>query len=235
MDTLRRIRTDHGSKKDVEEEISWEQMKPCPAEIETFLDRVLTFKEKLYNKWKKSRKNEPVTPRILVDENRSLANDGDELTRELEDAWFLYTRGEDQIPSRDVGHVLRILGQNPTEDEIVNMVMKANCEWEGFMGFSEFVDVGTEILKCSCNQIDDVKAAFRVFDYNNDGSISKEELKDAMVNFGTRCTDDEFEVMFCEADKNRDGKIDFEEFVMMMLPVTMMTPGQQELTTGYRR
>ena len=33
-------------------------------------------------------------------------------------------QGEEQIPSRDIGHVLRILGQNPTEDEIVNMVMK---------------------------------------------------------------------------------------------------------------
>ena len=38
--------------------------------------------------------------------------------------------------------------------------------------------------------MDDVKAAFRVFDHNNDGSISKDELKEAMVNFGTRCTDE---------------------------------------------
>ena len=30
----------------------------------------------------------------------------------------------------------------------------------------------------------------RVFDHNNDGSISKEELRDAMVNFGTRCTEE---------------------------------------------
>ena len=35
-------------------------------------------------------------------------------------------QGEEQIPSRDIGHVLRILGQNPTEDEIVDMVMKVN-------------------------------------------------------------------------------------------------------------
>ena len=29
-----------------------------------------------------------------------------------------------QISSKEIGHVLRILGQNPTEDEIIEMVMK---------------------------------------------------------------------------------------------------------------
>jgi len=59
-----------------------------------------------------------------------------------------------------------------------------------------------------------------VFDHNNDGSISKEELREAMVNFGTRCTEDDFTSMFAEADKNNDGYIDFDEFVLMMLPST---------------
>lgn len=33
-------------------------------------------------------------------------------------------QGLDQIPSRSVGYILRIIGQNPTEDDIVEMVMK---------------------------------------------------------------------------------------------------------------
>jgi len=132
----------------------------------------------------------------------------------------LYTRGMEQIPSRSVGYVLRILGQNPTEDDIVEMVMKANCEWDGLMSRKDFLLVGIEILKASCDQMDDVKAAFRVFDHNNDGTISKEELKEAMVNFGTRFTEDEFQTMFAEADQNNDELIDFDEFVLMMLPST---------------
>ena len=106
-----------------------------------------------------------------------------------------------------MGYVLRILGQNPTEDDIVEMVMKvgnsetgldifeslndqANCDWEGVMSRDEFIGVGIDILKSSCDQMDDVKAAFRVFDHNNDGTISKDELREAMVNFGTRVTEE---------------------------------------------
>ena len=36
-------------------------------------------------------------------------------------------QGLEEIPCRSVGYVLRILGQNPTEDEIVEMVMKVRA------------------------------------------------------------------------------------------------------------
>ena len=93
-------------------------------------------------------------------------------------------QGVPEIPSRNVGYVLRILGQNPTEDDIVEMVMKvdteivdediskaivqAGCDWEGVMSRNEFIAVGIDILKSSCDHMDDIKSAFRVFDYNNE-------------------------------------------------------------------
>ena len=39
----------------------------------------------------------------------------------------MYFQGAEEIPSKHVGYVLRILGQNPTEDDIVAMVMKVCC------------------------------------------------------------------------------------------------------------
>ena len=35
-------------------------------------------------------------------------------------------QGSNEIPSKQIGYVLRILGQNPTEDDIVEMVMKVD-------------------------------------------------------------------------------------------------------------
>jgi len=216
--TLKMIHKELELEDAVEEDINWEDMKPMQVDpVDMLLERVNSLKDRIYKKFKKSKS----VVEDIVTENKS----GCELTGELEEAWNLYTRGVPEIPSRSVGYVLRILGQNPTEDDIVEMVMKANCDWEGVMSRDEFIGVGIDILKSSCDQMDDVRAAFRVFDHNNDGTISKDELREAMVNFGTRVTEDEFQTMFSEADKNQDGLIDFDEFVMMMLPSTSAAAG----------
>ena len=44
----------------------------------------------------------------------------------------------------------------------INLILpQANCDWEGLMTKKDFLGVSVEILKASCDQMDDVKAAFR--------------------------------------------------------------------------
>lgn len=223
LETLRKLHRElemEDAAEEPDEQVPWQEVFRGPDAIDLWIDRIVSMGTKLAHKLGLTLPRPTEHEVLMSEEPKELKAQGDELTRELEDAWNLYSRGGDEIPCRAIGYVLRILGQNPTEDEIVEMVMKANCDWEGLMTKQDFLGVSVEILKASCDQMDDVKAAFRVFDHNNDGSISKEELREAMVNFGTRCTEDDFTSMFAEADKNNDGYIDFDEFVLMMLPST---------------
>jgi len=221
VETLKQIHTDleldEEGPYDLEAEewvASQQRTNPLSLDFDTLIEKITVFTGKLSKKFKKSK----AAIQEVIPEAGPDAGPKDEMEQELTDAWNLFTRGNEVIPSKHVGYVLRILGQNPTEDEIVAMVMKADCEWDGTMNRKDFLIVGQEILKNSCDQMDDVRAAFRVFDYDKNGSISKEELKEAMVNLGQRCTEEEFALMFAEADKNKNGRIDFDEFVDMMLP-----------------
>ena len=58
---------------------------------------------------------------------------------------------------------------------------------------------------------------FRAFDRNGDGFICKTEFKHCMMQFGDRFTDEEVEELIKEADINKDGKIDYEEFSKIIM------------------
>ena len=54
------------------------------------------------------------------------------------------------------------------------------------------------------------------FHQDGDGSISKEEMKQVMMNLGEKLTDEELDEMIREADIDGDGQVDYNEFVIMM-------------------
>lgn len=64
---------------------------------------------------------------------------------------------------------------------------------------------------------EEIKEAFRVFDKDGNGSISREELRQVMTSLGMKLTAEEEDEMICEADMNGDGEIDYDEFKKMML------------------
>jgi len=145
-------------------------------------------------------------------------NVGNELAQELRAAFELYSKGLESIPCKEIGYILRTLGQNPTEDEIIALICEAGCDWDGNFTCDDFLSVALTSVQSQMNRVDDVKAAFRAFDHNGDGSISRDELRDAMRRFGHTLSKEECDEMFQEADLNRDGIIDWNEFLEMMLP-----------------
>jgi len=146
------------------------------------------------------------------------ANEPELVLKELRTAFELYSKGLNSIPCKEVGYVLRTLGQNPTEDEIIALVCEAGCDWDGNFTCEDFLSVAYSTLQKQISRLDDVRAAFRAFDHNGDGNISRDELRDAMIRFGHTFSAAECDEMFEEADLNRDGQIDWGEFLQMMLP-----------------
>lgn len=144
------------------------------------------------------------------------SNVSPEQIQELRDAF----RAQDphdtgKINTRQLGNVLRALGQLPTEAELYDLVDEIDEEGEGDIKFAEFEAMMIKRLE-ALNKDESLQAAFKLFDRDDDGYISQAELKTLMFNMGERCTTEEFSDMMREIDTDNDGKISYAEFVYAM-------------------
>lgn len=74
---------------------------------------------------------------------------------------------------------------------------------QGELGEDDPLDIGCRIV-----------AAFNSFDLNGDGKIDKEELTTVLGKFYSKgVTPEEVDQLMIAADTNKDGRIEYEEFV----------------------
>jgi len=76
--------------------------------------------------------------------------------------------------------------------------------------------VGSSVAAIPDDAGKDLMAAFRVFDKDGNGFITRDELKEAMEMIGEPVTDEDIDNMITMADLNKDGKIDYEEFSKLL-------------------
>ncbi|KAJ1686124.1 hypothetical protein LUZ63_017514 [Rhynchospora breviuscula] len=58
----------------------------------------------------------------------------------------------------------------------------------------------------------ELKRVFQMFDRDGDGSITKKELFDSLLNLGIHIPEDELTTMIDKIDVNGDGCVDIDEF-----------------------
>ena len=108
------------------------------------------------------------------------------------------------------------MGQNPTDDEINEMMREVDLNQDGKIDFDEFMILMTKSSPDTQTE-EEVINAFRVFDKEGNGLIASSELKHIMMTIGDKMTEEEADEMVNEADIDEDGMINYEEFVRMMM------------------
>ena len=105
------------------------------------------------------------------------------------------------------------LQNNPFRDRIANIYSRNDTESIGFEEYLDFLSVFSE------EATRDVKAfyAFKIYDFDNDGYIGKEDVKQTLQTLvGDQLTDMEIakvvERVFEEADIDGDERLSFVEF-----------------------
>ena len=87
----------------------------------------------------------------------------------------------------------------------------------------------------SDEQIAEFKEAFSLFDSNGDGTISVLELGTVMRNLDktSNPTENELQEMINEVDKNGNGTIEFNEFLMLMAKQLEADEEERELRSAF--
>ncbi|KAK7315843.1 hypothetical protein VNO77_34424 [Canavalia gladiata] len=141
----------------------------------------------------------------------------DEQISEFKEAFSLFDKdGDGCITTKELGTVMRSLGQNPTEAELQDMINEVDADGNGTIDFPEFLNLMARKMKDTDSE-EELKEAFRVFDKDQNGFISAAELRHVMTNLGEKLTDEEVDEMIREADVDGDGQINYEEFVKVMM------------------
>ncbi|KAJ8309527.1 hypothetical protein KUTeg_014401 [Tegillarca granosa] len=129
-----------------------------------------------------------------------------EVIEAYKDAFRLFDKNNDgSISAKELGEVINALGCKTDTEFLENLIKDNDFDGSGQIEFNEFIK-----MMSKANKEQDLREAFKVFDKNGDGKISKMELKTVLESLGQHLTDRELDDMMNEADTNHDGAVDFE-------------------------
>lgn len=118
------------------------------------------------------------------------------------------------------------LGSKLNESEITALMEAADVDKSGTIDYIEFITA--TMHRHRLEKEEHLYKAFQFFDKDNSGFITRDELKHAMTEYGMgdEATIDE---VLDDVDTDKDGKINYEEFVAMMRKGATDAAGGQQI------
>eukprot|EP00927_Polykrikos_kofoidii_P063372 TRINITY_DN58190_c0_g1_i1.p1 TRINITY_DN58190_c0_g1~~TRINITY_DN58190_c0_g1_i1.p1 ORF type:complete len:579 (+),score=66.05 TRINITY_DN58190_c0_g1_i1:58-1794(+) len=144
----------------------------------------------------------------------------DDQIRELQDTFrAVDTDGDGLISQVEIENALRKQGVGvPADLRAIFKVVDTNAS--GSLDYTEFVAAALEEKKLITRDV--CWSAFRVFDLDGDGFITREELakvvSERRVQRSLGMDADRISRVIADVDTNGDGCVDFDEFCAMMMP-----------------
>ena len=139
-------------------------------------------------------------------------NFSEEQIAEFKEAFALFDQdGDGTITLPELRTVMQSLGQNPTDQELIEVINEVDDDGNQEIGFDEFL----KLMARNMQDIDEEKVinqGFAIFDANGDGSISIDDLRTITRSLGEELSEEELHEIIKDIDTNGDDMINFSEF-----------------------
>lgn len=121
-----------------------------------------------------------------------------------------------KIPVKDIQLVMKSFEEQISDSDLKKMLKELEISSSGSIKFDEFIYILTRQMRENDAE-EELQEAFKVFDRDGDGKIPKDELSLIMKNIGEPLSQEELDAFIKEADTNKDGYIDYAQFVHLLL------------------
>ncbi|KUJ23652.1 CaM, calmodulin [Mollisia scopiformis] len=124
------------------------------------------------------------------------------------------------ITIEEFGRVMKKSGQNPTDEELAQIIKEVDLDGDGTINFDEFIAMMTGRTRAppqkeeECDPEADYKSAWKEFDPSLHGSISASQFRQMMAGLGEKVTDVEVDEIINSVDG--EDKISYHEFSEFM-------------------
>ena len=124
--------------------------------------------------------------------------------------------GSGSITTKELGTVMRSLGQNLNESEIREIIDEVDEDKNGTIDFHEFLSLMARKMKI-LDKEDELLDAFKILDVDGTGKISKYQLRYIILSTETGFTGDDIEELIKKTEIDDDGNIDLHDFIKVLM------------------
>ncbi|CAK8683725.1 uncharacterized protein LOC143457635 isoform X2 [Clavelina lepadiformis] len=142
----------------------------------------------------------------------------EELLEVYEEAFYLLDPNDTgAISHKEVGIVMRAIGQEPTDEEIHNLIQEVDRSSTGCLNFNDFLAMLAHISQNE-DPDEEWETVFQRFDGNGDGYIDENDLRKTLIELRLKFTDADIEEMICEflPKYSKTRRLNFDDFISII-------------------
>jgi len=136
--------------------------------------------------------------------------------QEIREAFEMFaTDGSSYLDLSQFKVAMRALGFIPEKGEAQRLMKKNGDEKNNSIDFTQFQELMAQKIFARKPDVE-IEQAWKLFDKDEDGMVSFDDLKSISAELGENLTEQELYDMIKEADRHQIGKISKEDFVRVL-------------------